>query len=106
MAKIPVNVKSDHLESLTTASPINALAELIWNGFDSGSNQVQVFLEFNDIGGVTAIRVRDYGEGIDNSLVNAQFGNLGDSWKKIVVTAKMAALFTAKMEKADLKLLH
>jgi hypothetical protein len=82
MPKIPVNVKRDHLESLTSATPINALAELIWNGFDSGSEQVQVFLEFNKIGGISTIRVRDNGEGIDHALAYTQFGNLGESWKK------------------------
>lgn len=82
MAKVHVTAKRDFLESLTTAKPLAALAELVWNGFDAGNNQVRVFLESNDMGGIQAIRVRDYGNGIDFSKVETLFGSLGDSWKK------------------------
>lgn len=82
MAKVHVTAKRDFLKTLTTAVPLNALAELVWNGFDAGGNQVQVFLEFNAMGGIQTIRVRDYGDGIDCFKVETLFGNLGDSWKK------------------------
>ncbi|MHB8743629.1 MAG: ATP-binding protein [Sulfuricaulis sp.] len=82
MAKVHVTAKRDFLESLTTAKPLAALAELVWNGFDAGNDQVRVFLEINEMGGIQAIRVRDYGYGIDFSKVETLFGSLGDSWKK------------------------
>lgn len=82
MAKVHVTAKRDFLESLTTAKPLAALAELVWNGFDAGNNQVRVFLELNAMDGIQAIRVRDYGYGIDFSKVETLFGSLGDSWKK------------------------
>lgn len=82
MAKVHVTAKRDFLESLTPAKPLAALAELVWNGFDAGNNQVRVFLELNEMDGIQAIRVRDYGCGIDYSKVDTLFGSLGDSWKK------------------------
>jgi hypothetical protein len=82
MTKVHVTAKRDFLESITNAKPISALAELVWNGFDAGSEQVQVFLELNQLDGIQAIRIRDHGDGIDHSKVDALFGSLGDSWKK------------------------
>lgn len=83
MAKVHVVAKRDFLESLTTSTkPLAALAELVWNGFDAGSNKVQVFLDLNDLDAVEAIRVRDHGCGIIHSEVEDFFGSLGESWKK------------------------
>lgn len=82
MANIRVTAKRDFLESLTTTKPIAALAELVWNGFDADSDQVDVHLDINDLGAIESIRVRDYGYGIDRNNVEKLFGNLGDSWKK------------------------
>lgn len=82
MAKVHVTAKRDFLESLTTARPLAALAELVWNGFDAQSDRVQVFLDRNAIDGIQGIRVRDYGSGIEFSKVETLFGSLGESWKK------------------------
>lgn len=82
MTKVHVTATRDHLASLIAAKPLAALAELVWNGFDAGTDQVRVFLEFNAMSGIQAIRVRDYGDGIDCSKVETLFGSLGDSWKK------------------------
>lgn len=82
MAKIHVIAKRDFLESLTTANPLAAVAELVWNGFDAGTDQVRVFLELNELDRIQSIRVRDYGDGIDYSKVEMLFGSLGESWKK------------------------
>lgn len=82
MTKVHVTAKRDFLESLTTARPLAALAELVWNGFDAQSNRVQVYLDLNEMEGIQTIRVRDHGFGIDHSQVEKLFGSLGDSWKK------------------------
>jgi HSP90 family molecular chaperone len=82
MVKVHVIAKRDFLESITNAKPLAALAELVWNGFDAGSDRVQVFLELNDLNGIQAIRIRDHGDGIDYSKVEELFGSLGESWKK------------------------
>ena len=82
MTKVHVTAKRDFLESLTNAKPLDGLAEIIWNGFDSQAEHVQVFFELNDMDGIESIKVRDYGYGIDRLKVESYFGNLGESWKK------------------------
>lgn len=82
MTKVHVTAKRDFLESLTNAKPLDGLAEIIWNGFDSQAEHVQVFFELNDMDGIESIKVRDYGYGIDRQKVESYFGNLGESWKK------------------------
>lgn len=79
---IKIEAKQDFLKSLTTnVSPISAVSELIWNGFDANAQHVKVILEPNELNGLHAIRVSDDGDGIDWNKVNALFGGLGDSWK-------------------------
>ena len=43
----PVEVQSDHLEKITQAQPVAALAELIWNSLDADATKVEVFVEEN-----------------------------------------------------------
>ena len=93
MTKIHVHAKPDFLEGLTvSARPINAIAELVWNGFDAGSEKVQVFFDFNDMDGIKSIRVRDSGHGIQRPDVEKLFGNLGASWKKSAARVNGRAL--------------
>lgn len=82
MKQVTVAVKKDFIESISTAKPIESLAELIWNGFDAGANSVQVFISKNEADGISEIRVRDYGYGINPAFAEEFFGSLGDSWKK------------------------
>lgn len=64
MNKIHVIAKRDHLESLTTVKrPLDAVAQLVWNGLDALSDRVQVLFDTNGMGGLEAIRIRDYGTG-------------------------------------------
>lgn len=93
MAKIKVVAKRDFIESITASSrPLPALAELIWNGLDAGSDRVTINLKRDDMDGIEAIIIRDYGDGIDHVQVEALFGNLGDSWKKETEKYKGRAL--------------
>lgn len=85
MKKLQVQAKKDFIESLATAKPIDAIAELIWNGFDAGATKVQVFIGRNNVDGVEDIRICDNGYGIDPNAVEEYFGSLGDSWKKHTV---------------------
>lgn len=78
---IKILAKPDFLKSLAAASPIAAVSELIWNGFDAKAQRVRVILEPNELSGLHAIRVLDDGDGIDWNRVNDLFGGLGDSWK-------------------------
>ncbi|GAB5098368.1 ATP-binding protein [Caballeronia sp. HLA56] len=83
MAKVHVQAKRDFIKSQTSATPRSALSELIWNGFDAGATQVSVTLKFNELNCLETIIVSDDGGGINHSDVNAFFGSLGDSWKKL-----------------------
>jgi hypothetical protein len=82
MKEIIVQAQTDHIMSLCTASPIQALSELIWNALDADAFDVKVDVIQNALGGIDAIRVSDDGLGIDASEADSQFGNLGGSWKR------------------------
>ena len=82
MTKVHVTAKRDFIESLVAAKPIAALSEVIWNGFDADSSEVSVAIEVNDMGWLEAVKVRDYGYGIDPRQIESFFGGLGESWKK------------------------
>lgn len=81
--KIPVNLSSDYLKSITvTSRPLLALAEVIWNGLDADAQRVVVRFDRNKLDTVEAIRVQDDGTGINYDHAGTLFGTLGDSWKK------------------------
>ena len=82
MNRIAIEAKGDFLERLSSATPIKAVAELVWNGLDAGASRVSVRLETNGLGGIEAIRVTDDGFGINHAHVQPLFGGLGDSWKR------------------------
>ena len=82
MKEIAVHAQRDHIMSLCTASPIQALSELIWNALDADAFDVKVDIIQNELGGIDAIRVSDDGLGINAHQADSCFGNLGGSWKK------------------------
>jgi hypothetical protein len=80
---ISVQVQGDHLETLArTRSPIDAVAEMIWNSLDADATLVQVSFESNAIGGLRAVRVLDNGLGLPYDEAVSAFEKLGGSWKK------------------------
>lgn len=82
MRPITVLPQKDFLEKISKTNPYNALAEIIWNGFDANSDKVEVFIKNNSLGGIDSLEVHDSGYGIDYSRLNEFFGQLGGSWKK------------------------
>jgi hypothetical protein len=89
MAWVPIQAGQDHLQQYAKKSPIEALAELIWNGLDAEATTVDVDIEAQSMVGpgrelsyVTRITVTDNGHGIDPDKAQEQFSSLGDSWKK------------------------
>jgi hypothetical protein len=78
----PVEVQSDFLEKITRARPIPALAELIWNAFDADATVVDVSFEYNELGALDSIVIKDNGEGIAYADAPGFFRFLGGSWKK------------------------
>ncbi len=79
--KIPIAPKQDFLVKIGNTSPVQAICEMIWNGFDAGANTINVRFSTNEIDGIELIEIEDDGCGIDPQKVSAFFGDLGDSWK-------------------------
>lgn len=77
----PVEVQPDYLSKITRATPVSALAELIWNGLDADANCVSVQFLDNTMGALGEIIVRDDGDGFCFSDAPKLFGRLGGSWK-------------------------
>ena len=82
MKNIHVHAQKDHISSLCTASPIQALTELVWNALDADAFDVKIDLMQNPLGGIESIRVTDDGLGINALQAEKHFGNLGGSWKR------------------------
>ncbi|WP_298144339.1 ATP-binding protein [uncultured Acinetobacter sp.] len=73
---------ADHISTLTKASAVNAISELIWNGFDASSNKVEISYKLTEAEGIESIVVTDYGNGITLEEAELYFSSIGDSWKK------------------------
>lgn len=79
---IDLGVEKDHIESLTRASGITAISELIWNSLDADSSLIDIEYTKNLLGGIDAIEVNDNGRGINYEKAQEVFGRLGGSEKK------------------------
>ncbi|WP_417260221.1 ATP-binding protein [Celeribacter sp.] len=82
MQKIEIKVENDHIQRVTTAKPLAAISELIWNAYDADAREVKVELEEGQLTKLGVIRVVDDGTGIPADEVEAFFQSLGGSWKK------------------------
>jgi len=80
--EIEIEVENDHIERLTTAKPILALSELIWNGYDADARTVRVEFEEGELTKLGLIRIQDDGDGIPIEEADGYFKSLGGSWKK------------------------
>lgn len=79
---IRVQAKADYIASLSHASPLAAIEELVWNALDADAREVKIDLIQNALGAVEAIRISDDGAGVDVDRIDSTFGGLGGSWKK------------------------
>ena len=68
-------------ERQAKAKPVQAVAEMIWNGLDTDATQVDVRLEVGDLG-MTKIVVRNNNQRIPHAAAPNLFTRLGGSWKK------------------------
>ncbi|MEZ4686487.1 MAG: ATP-binding protein [Bacteroidia bacterium] len=60
-----------------------AIAELVWNGFDAGATRIEIEFDANEIEHVDQIRIRDNGSGISHKNLPRTFGTLLDSVKNV-----------------------
>ena len=59
MQEIKVEVRRDFLERQAKAQPIQALAELVWNGLDADAASINIEVENDARGGMSKIVVTD-----------------------------------------------
>ena len=85
MQQIEVKVENDHIQRITTAKPLAAISELIWNAYDADAREVKVELEEGQLTKLGLIRIVDDGTGMPVDEVEALFQSLGGSWKKRAV---------------------
>lgn len=76
-----IEVQPDFLERQAKARPIQAVAELIWNGLDADATEIGITLRRGTFG-IASISIHDNGVGIPHSEAPALFSSLGGSWKK------------------------
>ena len=62
MQQIEVKVENDHIQRITTAKPIAAISELIWNAYDADAREVKVELEEGQLTKLGVIRIVDDGK--------------------------------------------
>jgi hypothetical protein len=95
--KIEVKVENDHIERLTTAKPILALSELIWNAYDADAPSVRVEFEEGGLTKLALIRIQDNGDGIPFEEAEGLFKSLGGSTLPAILE-KVIDLPKAKQE--------
>jgi hypothetical protein len=83
-----VEVKDDFIERQAKAQPIQALSELVWNSLDADATEVSVELEYDALGGLSSIHVRDNGHGLPRDEAPDLFRSLGGSWKRTAMQTK------------------
>lgn len=67
------------------ANPMDFLRELIQNSIDAGSSRIEVELRYRDEGdrqGVVEVEVRDFGQGMDEDVIDSQLTRLFSSAKE------------------------
>lgn len=82
MKKCRVEVQPDFIERQTDASPVQAVAELVWNGLDADAENIDIQFEVDELGTQTLV-VRDDGNGMLYADALASFTRLGGSWKDV-----------------------
>ncbi len=78
---VEIKVERDHLISLTKATGVTAIAELIWNSLDADAKKVEVRFVGSEMN-CEEVQVIDDGKGIDYDSAVKAFQSLGGSNKK------------------------
>lgn len=82
LKQIEVRVENDHIQRITTARPLAAISELIWNAYDADATEVRVELEKGQLTELGSILIVDNGTGIPLDTIEDSFQKLGGSWKR------------------------
>ena len=80
---LDIGVERDHIDSLTKASGITAISELIWNCLDADATEIKIEYKPTTLGGYEYIKIADNGHGLAFEKAQEVFSRLGGSEKKI-----------------------
>lgn len=77
----------DALGEYLKVSPLDAVAELVWNALDAEADEISIDITYDGMGTddvryVEQVAVMDNGHGMDHERARSAFLSLGDSWKK------------------------
>ena len=104
MSKIlDLGVEKDHIESITKAGGIGALAELIWNSLDADASEIVIEFKKTALDGFEYIKVKDNGHGLTYDDAQKVFSRLGGSAKKFVYTSPNGRRYHGKEGKGRYK---
>lgn len=79
-----VEMTQEHFSRVITGSPINAVAELIWNSLDADAKSVEIRFSYHGLAGaenLSEVVIKDDGHGIAYEKVGEYFGKYGRSQK-------------------------
>ncbi|WP_443943771.1 ATP-binding protein [Pedobacter sp. AW1-32] len=79
--KVNINNNSVDFAGITKEYK-EAVAELIWNGFDAGATEVDLIFDANEIDFIPSLTIKDNGSGINLSTLGKTFGAFLDSLKR------------------------
>ena len=89
MAELRLKASDDHVARIAhERDPLRAVVELIWNAIDAEADTVTVHLKRSQTGAIDEVQVVDDGHGIASAEVEATFGRIGGSWKKLAAKSK------------------
>lgn len=89
MSELVLQASDDLVARLAReGDPVRAIVELIWNAIDAEADSVSVELDRSESDAIDQVRVVDDGHGISSDQVEATFGRIGDSWKKLTQKSK------------------
>jgi hypothetical protein len=81
MKDIYIQAQADYLDKISSATPVDALAEMIWNALDADATTIRIKFLGTEIS-TDEIEIIDDGTGINYELAIKTFGALGGSWKR------------------------
>lgn len=87
-----LEVVDDFVNKETHATPVSALAELVWNCLDADATEVEVIGEDSEFG-KSRIIINDNGDGFSPEEAPKLFSQLGGSWKGLAGVSRKSKRF-------------
>jgi hypothetical protein len=79
--EVHLEVGESKIRKFATKRPLNAIAELIWNGLDANAHNVVVKLQRTATDAIEEILVSDDGDGFSLTQAQTSFREYGETWK-------------------------